>query len=126
MDAKELLYYGFGQVIYSISLIDGRIQREEVDTMRSILEKAHKENQIEMDVASIIFTLQNSENSFTSKESFEFGIKNMKLGDQYLTKQIFENFCEILQKIADSYPPATNEERDTIQLFKNQFKQFYN
>jgi hypothetical protein len=106
MDAKELIYYGFGQIIFSLALSDGKVQREEVESLNSILgEWLTKINLIEMDVAGIIFKLQNSENTFTASDSFEMGIKNIKLGDNHLTPQLLKNFTIILNNIAEAFPP---------------------
>ena len=112
MDAKELIYYGFGQIIFSLALSDGKIQHEEIESLNSILEKAHRAKLIEMDVAGIIFKLQNSENTFSAHESYNMGIKNIKLGDNHLTPQLLKNFTIILNSIAEAFPPKTKEELD--------------
>jgi hypothetical protein len=122
MDAKEMIYYGFGQVIFSLALSDGKIQREEIESLNKILEMAHKDNLIEMDVAGIIFKLQNSENTFTAQESFDMGIKNIKLGDNHLTSRLLKNFITILNSIAEAFPPKTNEELSIVNRFENSFK----
>ncbi len=122
MDAKELIYYGFGQIIYSLALSDGKIQSEEIESLNLILEKAHLNNLIEMDVAGIIFKLQNTENSFTSSDSFKMGINNIKLGDNHLTPQLLKNFIAILNEIAAAFPPKTKEELSIVNDFENSFK----
>jgi hypothetical protein len=122
MDGKEMIYYGFGQIIFSLALSDGKIQREEVESLNAILEKAHKDNLIEMDLAGIIFKLQKSENAFTATESFDMGIKNIKLGDNHLTPQLLKNFKTILNSIAEAFPPKTNEELNIVNRFENSFK----
>lgn len=121
MDAKELIYYGFGQIIYSLALSDGKVQKEEIEKLNSLLEKARENKLIEMDVAGIIFKLQNTENSFTAADSFKMGIKNIKLGDHHLTPQLFENFITILDEIAKAFPPKTKEELSIVNEFKNSF-----
>ena len=122
MDAKELIYYGFGQIIFSLPLSDGKVQREEVESLNSILEKAHRAKLIEMDLAGIIFKLQNSENTFTASDSFEMGIKNIKLGDNHLTPQLLKNFTIILNNIAEAFPPKINQELTILNRFENSFK----
>jgi len=122
MDAKELIYYGFGQIIFSLALSDGKVQLEEVESLNSILEKAHKNKLIEMDLAGIIFKIQNSENTFTAQESFDMGIKNIKLGDNHLTTLLLKNFTTILNEIAEAFPPKTNEELSIVNRFENSFK----
>lgn len=117
-----MIYYGFGQIIFSLALSDGKIQREEVESLNAILEKAHKDNLIEMDLAGIIFKLQKSENAFTATESFDMGIKNIKLGDNHLTPQLLKNFKTILNSIAEAFPPKTNEELNIVNRFENSFK----
>jgi hypothetical protein len=122
MDGKEMIYYGFGQIILSLALIDGKIQREEEESLNNIIEKAHKDNLIEMDLTGIIFKIQKFENAFTPTEIFLMGIKNIKLGDNHLTPQLLKNFTTILNSIAEAFPPKTNEELNIVNRFENSFK----
>jgi uncharacterized tellurite resistance protein B-like protein len=121
MDAKELLYYGFGQVIYALAAADGEVQKEEWIKLQDILKEAHEKKEIEMDVAGIIFKLQKAQQTFSSVESLEMGLKNMKLGDNHLTPELYDHFLRILGKIANAFPPSTKDELRVMETFENTF-----
>lgn len=121
MDSKEILYYGFGQVVYSLALQDGKVQKEEFNSLSEIVKKAQNLNIIELDITSIIFQLHKSESVFSAEESFELGLKNMNLGDNHLTKSRLESFVVILESIASAFPPKTQDESSLIERFKLHF-----
>jgi uncharacterized tellurite resistance protein B-like protein len=121
MDAKELLYYGFGQVVYALAAADGAVQKEEWAKLQELLKEAQERKEIEMDVTGIIFKLQESQHTFSSAESLEMGLKNMKLGDNHLTPDLYENFLHVLAKIANAFPPSTTEELKVMENFENTF-----
>jgi uncharacterized tellurite resistance protein B-like protein len=121
MDAKELLYYGFGQVVYALAAADGEVQKEEWLKLQETLKEAHDQKHIEMDVTGIIFKLQESQKTFSSEESLEMGLKNMKLGDNHLTPQLYDSFLHILGKIANAFPPSTESELNVMEKFENTF-----
>jgi uncharacterized tellurite resistance protein B-like protein len=121
MDAKELLYYGFGQVVYAMAAADGEIQKEEWLKLQEILQEAHNRKEIEMDVTGIIFKLQQNQQTFSSTESLEMGLKNMRLGDHHLTPELYDDFLRVLGKIANAFPPSTADELRVMEIFESTF-----
>ncbi|CAG5078825.1 hypothetical protein [Parvicella tangerina] len=122
MTAKEHLYYGFGQVIYSLSFSDGEIQEEEKRKLEELVtEIAGENNSSVIQVTHIIFQLLDKEQVFTTQEMLADGIKNMKLGDQYFTTDQKELFLRILLEVAEAFPPAVDEELEVVSEYKRAF-----
>jgi hypothetical protein len=120
MTATEYIYYGFGQVVYSLAFSDGQIQPSEKNKLEEIisseLEKHHS-----IQVTSIIFKLLEKDTFSTVNDAFQEGIKNIKLGDNHLTVKLLNLFTNILRKIAIAFPPETNEEKQIVLTFKEAF-----
>lgn len=122
MDAQDHLFYGFGQVVYSIALADGNVQREEARKLAEDIETASEKLHISLDAADIIFQLLEREGVFTPEETYSEGIKNMKLGSHKLTEELAEAFRKILIDVAASYPPVTIDERAVLEAFEEDLK----
>lgn len=122
MTAKDYLYYGFGQIIYCLSFSDGKIQEEEKRKLSLIVDGIFNENNDPtIQITQIIFQILDKEHIFTPEDMFAEGVKNMKLGDQYLDKSRLELFRKVLMEIAEAFPPTTPEERKVIQEFNKSF-----
>lgn len=122
MTARDHLFYGFGQIVYCLSFSDGKIQEEEKRKLESIVKEVAGGNaDLAVQVTHIIFQLLEKEQLFTSEEMLNEGIKNMKLGDHYLTEELKSMFLKILQQIAEAFPPTTREEMEVVTTFKNTF-----
>ncbi len=122
MDAKDYLYYGFGQIVFGLAFSDGKVQIEEKKLLEKIIDNHFLKDSDGSRVSSIIFQLLDKNNTFSVTEIYEQGVKNMRLGDHYLTPEILEKFNSILRKVADAFPPSTPEELEVIRKFSNDIK----
>ncbi len=123
MTATEHIYYGFGQIIYSLAFADGDIQPSEKQKLEEIVSQELKERE-SIQVTSIIFKLLESDKLTSAQTAYEHGIKNIKLGDNHLTSEMVNMFNNILTKVAIAFPPETKEEKQIITNFKNTFNNF--
>ena len=123
MDAREYLFYGFGQVAYSMALSDGKVQRSEKEKLHDKIEEGLKKHDFDYDFTEIIFTLLDQEDVFTPDDTYNDGIKNMKLGSHKLTPELKNAFSNILETIAESFPPVTIEEQDILTKFRADINQ---
>ncbi len=123
MTAREHIYYGFGQVVYSLAFSDGKIQREERRILEEILHN-RLESSASKNISAIIFTLLDKDMLLSVQSSFELGIKNMKLGDNHLTPEMINEFNATLLDVAAAFPPNTEEEKEIISQFNEAFKNF--
>ncbi len=118
MDAQDYLFYGFGQVVYSIALSDGKVQREEYELLKTKIQDGANKHSLDYGFTDIIFQLLEKENVFSAEESYSNGIKNMKLGGHKMTPDMKIAFEDIVGQVAASFPPVTNEEKNIIEKFK--------
>jgi hypothetical protein len=126
MTAKELIYYGFGQIVYSLAFSDGNVQKEERKLLEKIIDQHIIEDKNGSSLVSIIFQLLDKDHIVSSEDSFNEGIKNIKLGDNHLSHQTIEIFILILEEIAQVFPPETDEEKKIIQKFSESFNYLKN
>ena len=117
MNAEELIFYGLGEVIYSIAKADGKVQEEEIKAMKEIVDDHLERHEFNIDYSSIIFEILRRDNILTSKDCYSDGMKNINLGGNHFTPELKEDFLKIVEKIAESFPPNTNEEQDIITRF---------
>ena len=122
MDAYGSLFYGLGQVVYAISLADGKVQREEADKLHEIVVKKLQESSVTFDYADIIFKILKGDAILTTEQAFEDGMENIRLGDNHLTDDLKKTFVEIVEEIAGAYPPKTSAEAVLIDRFKRELK----
>ncbi len=122
MDAKDYLYYGFGQIVFGLAFSDGKVQIEEKKRLEEIIDNHFLKDTDGSRVSSIIFQLLDKKTTLVSMKYTNKVCKNMKLGDHYLTPEILEKFKSILQKVADAFPPSTEEELEIIRKFSNDIK----
>jgi hypothetical protein len=122
MDAKDYLYYGFGQIVFGLAFSDGEVQIEEKKRLEEIIDNHFLKDTDGSRVSSIIFQLLDKNTTFSVDEIYEQGVKNIKLGDHYLTPELLEKFKSVLQNIADAFPPSTEEELEIIRKFSNDIK----
>jgi hypothetical protein len=120
MTATEHLYFGFGQIVYSLAFSDGDVQASEKSKLEEIISQKLEEH-VSIQVTSIIFTLLEKDTILSTQDAFDQGIKNMKLGDNHLNTETFDLFIDILEKVAIAFPPNTELERLIISKFKESF-----
>ena len=118
MDARDHLFYGFGQIVYAMALSDGQVQSAERDSLHRQMEEGFQKHQIDYTNTEIIFELLDKEKVFTAEETYKEGLKNMKLGGHKMEPHYKGGFINILETIAMSFPPVTIEERHLLDHFK--------
>ncbi len=118
MDAQDYLFYGFGQVVYSIALSDGKVQKEEFDLLKEKIREGTRNQKVDYGFTDIVFQLLEKQHVFTAEESYASGIKNMKLGGHKMTPELKEAFVNIASHVAASFPPVTIEEESIVNKFK--------
>lgn len=122
MDSKQYLYYGLGEIAYSIALADGKLEREEEIMFHDLIVEEVKQ-EFDYNISEIIFALLKKEN-IASKTTFIWGIKNMKLGEQHFTAEMLKKFIHILERTADVFQGSIEQKDKLIADFTEQTKDF--
>lgn len=126
MEKREYLFYGFGQVCYSIAMSDGKIQKAEHDDLIKLLKEEFETLDIDFDVLEISFELMFRDGVDSSSEAYNFGIKNMETAKQFINQELLANFNRILMNIADSYKGIDEEEMNVIRKFNKDIESLLN
>ena len=116
MDAKQHLYYGLGLIAYAVADIDGKVQREEKETLHEILANGVKKVDPDYDLADIVFQIVEKDKT-DFETAYQWGIDAIKLGDQHLTPGMKWNFIDILQAVSDAFPGSDMAESEIIARF---------
>lgn len=110
MNSPDLLL-GLGSVIYSLTLVDGKLQKEEVRTLRDVLaEEPHG------DVALCGFYLR-QKFDYSVSEAYETGLHRIMREGILLNRETRKRFVGILLKVAKAHDGISRSEREFIRRF---------
>lgn len=121
MNSKQHLYYALGILAYSIALADGKVQREELQELEAIVNE-DSGHQFDVGYADIIFRLLNSQKHGEHKV-YDWAMSEFENGRHHLTGEMIEKFTRVINRVAEAYPPTTQEEEDIIQRFKVEIRE---
>jgi uncharacterized tellurite resistance protein B-like protein len=115
MDAKQHLYYALGALAYAVAKADGKVQREEIDKVREIVDRG-TQHSMDYNYTDIIFQiLQKDKMGF--KDVYVWAMKSFETGKYHLTPDVKDQFIKVIQEVADAFPPADPEEKALIARF---------
>ncbi|GAB5538892.1 MAG: hypothetical protein Salg2KO_09950 [Salibacteraceae bacterium] len=109
MEAREHLYYGLGMLAYAVAKADGEIQSSEKRELHELVSEWSARYSSNYDITEIIFSLLDKTKP-TLEQGLALGIKNIKLGSDHMNEQLKEHFIYLIQDIAHSFPPVTENE----------------
>jgi len=115
MDSKQHLYYALGILAYAVAKADGQVQHEERQMIHDIVEKESGHN-LDFDYAEIIFSILQKDKPGI-EQVCEWAMNAFETGKGHFTPQVKEQFVNVIQKIAEAFPPTTTEERQVIERF---------
>lgn len=115
MDAKQHLYYALGALAYAVAKADGKVQREEREKVKQIVESG-AEHAMDFGYTDIIFQLlQKDKAGF--REVYVWAMKSFELGKYHLTEEMKNSFIDIIEQVAAAFPPTDPEELALITRF---------
>lgn len=115
MDAKQHLYYSIGLMAYAVAKADGKIQDEEKKKLQEIVER-ELEHSIDFDYANIIFQILDHDKQ-PLYGVFDWAVDALKTGKHYLTPEFKQKIKDVLNAVADAFPPTTKEEQEIKDKF---------
>lgn len=104
-------------VAHAVAKADGTIQEEERRELHDMVNEWAAQLDGDYDITEIIFSVLKDQ-QFGHEERYSEGMKNIRLGDQYLTESMKEKFIFLMEDIARAFPPITPEELDLLRRFK--------
>lgn len=121
MDAKDYLFYGLGQLAYSIAIADGKVQPNEKKLVLEFIEGEMKKIEPDYDIASIIFQLLEKDH-MDFESSYQWAIKSMQTGSHKMTSELKKQFLDVIIKVAKAFPPISVKEHEIIIRFEEDLK----
>ena len=116
MTPFENLYYAIGEMAYAFAKIDGTVQREEKEKFEQIIRKAFVTKSLHLDVSGIIFKILDRDKR-DSETAYTWALNQLKTNSHYLSPEIKSCAKNVMNQIAEAFPPVTKEERELYQRF---------
>ena len=119
MTPIQNLHYAIGLLAYAIANADGRVEKEERETFHNIVETEMRSKDYDFDVSEVIFHIMDKDkiDSFTA---YDWAMKQIRLNSHYLSSKLKATFIRVIDKIAEAYPPVTEEEAELIRKFRRE------
>lgn len=117
MDAHQSLFYGFGQVAYALAISDGKVQLEEREKFKQIVEAGIKQFSFDFNYSDLIFHILRGEH-MGPDFAYRSGMEAICLGSHHLTPELKKAFTDTLTEVADAFVPIAPEESNIIVQFK--------
>lgn len=115
MDAKQHLYYALGALAYAVAKSDGKVQDEEKQKVKEIVNTGIQHT-MDFNYTDIIFQiLQKDKMGF--KDVYEWAMKSFDTGKYHLTPEIKKQFIKVIEDVAAAFPPEDPNERALIARF---------
>jgi uncharacterized tellurite resistance protein B-like protein len=118
MTPTENLHYAIGELAYAMARADGFVQEEERKRFQDIVSGELKDDQY-FDISSIIFQLMDRKMMHqNSQTAYNWAMHEIRTNSHYLSPRLKEKFIRVMEKIAEAYPPVTEEEKTMIENFR--------
>lgn len=121
MTLHEYPYYGLGIVAYCVANSDGSIQQRERRELMNLVESWSKQIETGFNVSEVIFSILTKTNKYEVL-TYEKGLEYIRKGREHLSPKLKERFIFLINDIAHSFPPVTEEERQILERFENDLK----
>ena len=113
--SKQHLFYAIGILAYAVAKADDKIQNEELKALKEIV-KSEIDHDIDFGYTEIIFQLLAKDGN-SIDTVYDWAMNSIELGKHHLTMDLTYQFCTILKKVAEAFPPSTEEEREKKKRF---------
>lgn len=117
MTPIENLHYAIGELAYAVARADGKVQEQERRKFQEIVETELNLGDPDFDVSEIIFRIMEKDQPDV-ETTYRWAIKQIRTNSHYLSPMLKQTFINVLDKMAEAYPPVTAEEKKLIDRFK--------
>jgi uncharacterized tellurite resistance protein B-like protein len=117
----ENLYYALGEIVYAMAMTDGQIQKEEKDKLHTILVEEFSKKNPNINVTEIVFRIFQRDRT-DAKTAYDWAMKELKLNSHYLSEEMKQHFYNVLQNVANAFPPVDKVEHELRLNFMNEMK----
>lgn len=117
MTPLENLHYAIGELAYAMACSDGKLQKEEREKFQKIVAAEIRMHDPDFDVSDVIFKILEKDKA-DPQMAYDSAMRQIKLNSHYLSPQLKQTFIKVIEKIAMAFPPATLEEIEFVNKFK--------
>lgn len=117
MTPLENLHYAIGELAYAMACSDGKLQKEEREKFQKIVAAEIRMHDPDFDVSDVIFKILEKDKA-DPQMTYDSAMRQIKLNSHYLSPQLKQTFIKVIEKIAMAFPPATLEEIEFVNKFK--------
>lgn len=114
--ASPDLYMGLGSIVYALTKLDGRLQLEEMQTVKELLASLPHG-----DIALYTFFLRENTEE-TVAEAYAFGMRRFIDKRDELDDVKKKHFVDILIRVAAAHDDVSRKERLFIQQFRREIR----
>lgn len=107
---------GLGSIVYALTKLDGRLQLEEMQTVKELLASVPHG-----DIALYTFFLRENTDE-TVEEAYAFGMRRLTDKRAELNETTKKHFVDILIRVADAHDDISRKERQFIQQFRREIR----
>lgn len=115
MDAKQHLYYALGSLAYAVAKADGKVQNEEKELVKKIVNEGTK-HEIDFNYTDIIFHILQKDN-MGFKEVYIWAMRSFEIGKYHFTADMKTEFIDVITKVAEVFPPNNEDEKIMLARF---------
>jgi hypothetical protein len=117
MGPVESIFYAIGEIVFAVAAADGKVQLEEKKQLEKIVAEELKNHHYDYDVSHIIFQILDRQHR-TPVESYEWGMKEIRLYSHYLSPALKAVCLNMMEKVAAAFPGGDKEENEVLKKFK--------
>lgn len=118
------LHYAIGELAYAVARADGKVQEAERKRFKAIVEEELQGHDEDFDLAEIIFTIMDRD-QHNSETVYNWAMHEIHTNSHYLSPALKAKFIQVMEKIAEAYPPVTDSEKKIIDQFKEDIKNIH-
>ena len=117
MTPLQNLHYAIGELAYAVAHADGKVQKEERKKFHDILIAEFHDKNYDFDISDIIFQIMDKD-KIDTETTYKWAMNQIKLNSHYLSPELKGTFIDVMEMIAQAYPPVTVGEQNIIDRFK--------
>ncbi|MGF7216356.1 putative tellurite resistance protein B-like protein [Spirosoma lacussanchae] len=117
-DRLATLYLGLGNAVYALTKVDGRIQREESDTVQQILASL-PQGHLALQAFSVLDSCD-----VPVEAAYAFAMRRFSDNRKALNEALKKQFVSLLLQVAEAHDSLSTKEQEFIKRFRRDLRRF--
>ncbi|MEI6020058.1 MAG: hypothetical protein WCR21_02935 [Bacteroidota bacterium] len=116
MSPNDSLHYAIGLIAYCMAAADGKVQLQERQKLKSIVDAELRCKDDAFEVTDIVFQMMDKKH-IDRESTYNWALHEIKNNSHYLSPVIKATFLSVISKMATAFPPVTPEEKVLYEKF---------